>query len=65
MKTKVISLAIFVAILCIGMANGQITPSTKKVSLTGEDRAIPDQRISKYSAFTIDKKELADNRRTE
>ena len=61
MKTKVIFLAIFVAILCIGMANGQVTPSTQRASLTENDRAILDQHISKYTAFTIDKKELADN----
>jgi hypothetical protein len=61
MKNKFSFLAIIVAVLCMGTADAQITPSMRKVLLTGNDRAILDKRISKYTAFTMDKKELTDN----
>ena len=61
MKTKVIISAINVVVLIMGTANAQISPSIQKTSLTGSDKAILDQRISKYTAFTMDNKKLADN----
>ena len=61
MKTKVIISAIIVAVLIMGTANAQISLSIQKTSLTGSDKAILDQRISKYTAFTMDNKKLADN----
>ena len=60
MKVKLIFSAVILAVLCMGTANAQITPSTQSASLTGTDKAILDQRISKYTAFTIDKKEMTD-----
>ncbi len=60
MKTKVVFTAIIAVVLCMGSANAQFTPSTKRTLLTGNERAILDKRISKYTAFTINKKELAD-----
>jgi len=48
------------AFLCIGTVNAQLTSSTQKASLTDRDRAIVDQRVSRYTAFTIDKKELTE-----
>ena len=59
MKVKAIFAAI-IAVALLGTANAQITPLTQRTSLTGNDKVILDQRISKYTAFTIDKKELAD-----
>ena len=61
MKTKIIFLGIIIAAICVGMAKAQITPSIQKVSLTESDKAILEQRISKYTVFTIDNKELAVN----
>ena len=49
---------IFVAVLFLGTANGQLTLSTQKASLTGNDRAILDNRLSYFTAFTIDNREL-------
>ena len=60
MKTKIIFSAIIVAVLSMGIANAQFTPATQRTSLTVSDKAILDLRISKYTAFTIDNKELAD-----
>ena len=56
MKTKLIISAILGVFL--GIANAQITPATQKVSLSGNDKAILDQHISKHTAFMIDEKEL-------
>ena len=58
MKTKHIIAAFTLAFLCIGTTNAQLTSSTQRASLTDRDRAIVDQRVSKHTAFTIDKKEL-------
>lgn len=60
MKKNVLFSSIIVAVLCIGIANAQITPPIQRVSLTESDNAILNQRISKYTAFTIDKKELTE-----
>ena len=57
-NTKNIFLAIFSAVLFLGTANAQFIPSTQRVSLTGNDRAIVEQRVSKHTAFTIDSKQL-------
>jgi hypothetical protein len=61
MKKKVIISTIIVAVLCMGIANAQITPRIQRASLTGNDKAILDQHISKYVAFSMDIKELTDN----
>jgi len=61
MKTKFIFTTIIIVFLSVGVAYTQITPSIQKISLTGSDKTILDQRISKYSAFTIDNKELVNN----
>lgn len=58
MKIKFIFSAISVAVLCMGMANGQITPSTQRASLSENDRAILNHHLSNYTAFTIDLQEL-------
>ena len=60
MKVKVFFSAVFVAVFYWGAANGQITPTTQRISLSSSDKAILDQHISHYTAFTIDKKELTD-----
>jgi len=60
MKVKVIFSAVIIAVLCIGAANAQITTSVQRASLTDRDRAIVDQRVSRYTAFTMDKRELTD-----
>ena len=60
MKTKHIISAFILAFLCIGTANAQITSSTQRALLTDSDRAIVEQRVSRHTAFTIDKKELTD-----
>ena len=58
MNIRVIFSAVITAVLCMGTAKSQITPSTQRASLTVNDRAILDKRISKYTAFTIDQREL-------
>lgn len=42
------------------ITNSQIIPCVQNASLTADDKAILDQRISKYTAFTLNKKELRD-----
>jgi hypothetical protein len=49
------------AILFMGTANAQISVRTQRSSLTDTDRAILDQRVSKYTSFTIDTRELTDS----
>ena len=59
MKLKFIFSAIIMSLLCVGTANSQIITRTQKMSLAKNDKKILDQNISKYTAFTIDKQELA------
>jgi len=49
---------IITTVLGTGTLKSQVTPVVRSVSLNEIDRALIDQRLSKYSAFTIDKKEL-------
>ena len=48
-------------VMSTGLVNAQITPYIEKVSITGIDKTILDQHISKYTAFIIDKQELTEN----
>ena len=41
-------------------ANSQVVPSIKSATLINDDKAVIDQHLSKYNAFTIDKDELTD-----
>jgi len=61
MNVKTIFSAIIKAVLCMGIANAQFTPSTQRVSFTGKDKTILDQHLGKYTAFSIDKRELTDS----
>lgn len=61
MKIKLVLSTIIVAFLCIGTAISQIVPHIKKVSLVESDKKVLDQRINKYTTFTMDRKELKEN----
>ena len=58
MRTISKILATFVVVLCIGTANAQITLSAQRVSLAENDRTILEQQVSRYTAFTVDTREL-------
>ena len=60
MKNNFLISAFILAFLSIGTANAQLTSSTQRASLAYSDRTIVDQRVSRYTAFTIDKGELTD-----
>ena len=60
-NTKNIFSAIFLAVLFLGTANAQFIPSAQRVLLTGNDRAIVEQRVGKHTAFTIDNKQYQVN----
>jgi len=55
---KSVTLIIIAVILCFGITNAQITPSTSKAILTESDRTAIEQRVSRHTTFTIDKTEL-------
>lgn len=61
MKTKIIFTVVIAVVLSMAMAQAQITPSTSIVSMGERDKAVLDKRISKYTTFTIDKKQLTDS----
>jgi len=58
MKTKFILLTFILVFFYIGVLSAQITVSAQRASLMDSDRAVLDQRISRYTAFTIDKQQL-------
>ena len=58
MKEKILFSALLAAIMCIGSINAQITLITQITSLTGSETEILDKRISNYTAFTMDIKEI-------
>ncbi|MDR2914418.1 MAG: zinc-dependent metalloprotease [Tannerella sp.] len=59
MKNNNIFLIVIIAFLCLGTANSQIVPSVNnKVAFSGNDKAVLDQRLSNYTVFTIDKREI-------
>jgi len=58
MKLTFVLSLIITAFLYVGIANSQIIPYTQKVSVSKNDKEILDRHISKYTAFTLDKKEL-------
>jgi len=59
MKTKIVLLVIIIAVISLGTAISQVIPSVKGALLSESDKAILDKHISKYTAFTMDLKELA------
>jgi hypothetical protein len=58
MKVKSIFLTIIVIILCVGKIYSQIVPIIQKTTLSNNDKAIIDQRLTEYTSFTMDKGEL-------
>ena len=58
---KFVFSVIIASLFCIAVANSQIIPHTQRVSLSENEKVIFDQRLSKYTAFTMNKKELASN----
>ena len=63
MKTKYIFSVIVIALLCVGKVNSQIASSIQKTTLTTKDNAVLEQHLSEFTAFTMDKREIANTLR--
>jgi len=59
MKTTAIFFLIIATILNVGVVKSQISINAEAASLSNPDRALIEQRVSRHSAFTVDKKEIA------
>ena len=60
MRTKFILTLIITTVLSMGTVMSQITPAVRSAVLTESERTLVDQRLSRYSTFTMDKTELVE-----